>query len=71
VSPDEFVRFLGIPAVMYWCRVGVVPARARSKSLAAKSRAAGGREEGDGEVVDGGWTEVESDDWVLELSSVV
>lgn len=30
-------------------RAGVAPVRARSKSLAARSRAAGGRSDGDGE----------------------
>lgn len=39
--------------------MGVVPLRARSKSLAARSRAAGGREDGSGEV-EGGWTAEES-----------
>ncbi len=43
VSPDEFVRFLGTPADMYWESVCVLPVRARSKSFAARSRAAGGR----------------------------
>lgn len=44
-----------MPALRYCWSVGVVPVRARSKSLAARSRAAGGRAEGVGEVDD--WTE--------------
>jgi hypothetical protein len=66
VSPVEFVRFLGMPALIYWCSIGVEPLRAKSKSLAASSRAAGGREDGDGEVE--GWTESTSDvvDWFDE-----
>lgn len=42
----ELVRFLGTPASTYARRVWVSPARARSKSLAARSSAAGGRSEG-------------------------
>lgn len=63
------MRFLGIPAWIYCCRVGVVPERARSKSLAARSRAAGGREDGVGEVDVGGCTEVESDGFWVEDSA--
>lgn len=49
-----FVRFGGTPASRYWPRVLVVPARARSKSFAARSSAAGGRSEADrGGVVEG------------------
>jgi hypothetical protein len=39
-----FVRFLGMPAEMYVFRVEVSPARAKSKSLEARSRAAEGRD---------------------------
>jgi len=47
VSPDELVRFLGMPALTYCERVDVSPLRARSKRRAARSRAAGGRSEVD------------------------
>lgn len=47
VSPEALVRFLGTPAETYCERVEVSPARARSKSLAARSRAAGGSSDGD------------------------
>jgi len=46
VSPAWLVRLAGIPAVRYCARVEVSPERARSKILAARSSAAGGRELG-------------------------
>ena len=42
-----FVRFLGMPAEIYVFRVEVSPARAKSKSLEARSRAAEGRDSTD------------------------
>lgn len=40
------MRLIGIPAVRYWEREGLSPARAWSNSFAASSRASGGRVEG-------------------------
>lgn len=60
----------GMPALTYWERVGVVPARARSKILVARSRAAGERAEAgesDGEVCEGSFgvdVDVDVDDGV-------
>ena len=42
-----FVRFLGMPAEIYVFSVEVSPARAKSKSLEARSRAAEGRDSTD------------------------
>jgi hypothetical protein len=51
VSPEELVRLGGMPAWRYWARTSVVPERARSKSLVARSRAAGGSSEAE----EGAW----------------
>lgn len=77
MSPDALVRFGGIPALTYCCRTGVAPVRARSKSLAARERAAGGRDDGsvdwdwdcgciwasDWEVFSGGLMAADAADW--------